>query len=57
MEEPPFKLGEPRYDQVPHMICEVPLLCIAINHNISPEHAEHSGTIVLEHSGKELKIL
>ena len=28
MDGPPFKLGEPRYDQVPQIICALPLPCV-----------------------------
>ena len=30
MDDPPFKLGEPRYNQVPEMIFEAPLLYIVL---------------------------
>ena len=38
MDGPPFKLGEPRYDQVPQIICELLLPCIVRLRHLNSTH-------------------
>ena len=45
MNDPPFKLGEPRYNQVLEMIFETPLLCIVLFSHL----AEYS-VVITEYS-------